>query len=121
VAEIEIEEQCLAVAFFGNQHDAGAGGIARRSKRDRGAVDADLAGGRSMQAEDRFEQLGAAGSDETEDAGNLAAPHAETDAPKIPRPGQVIGRQPRLTRLRPTSHFVLRRDRLLFPLAVPWR
>ncbi len=59
------------------------GGIARRSKRDRRAVDADLAGVGLMQAEDRFEQLRSAGSDETEEPDDLAARHGQTDVPKV--------------------------------------
>ena len=75
MAEIEIEQQALAMALFRHEHDAGARRVARRSKRDRRAVDADLAGGWTMQAEDRFEQFRAAGADESEEADDLSARH----------------------------------------------
>jgi hypothetical protein len=77
VAEIEIEEEALALSFFRDERHACRGRIARGLPLDASSIQPDLAVARPVQTEHGFEEFGSPGADEAEQSDDLPAPERE--------------------------------------------
>ena len=81
VADRGGEEQALGLAVLGDERDAGRRAARGRGDVDGAAVEADAAGGAAVGgAEERLEDLGAAGAEQAADAEDLAGVQVEVDA-----------------------------------------
>src|SRR5271163_3997701 len=76
----EIEHQALLLAILGYEAKTGLDAVPRRLRRERLAVQQDLAAVEAVQPKYRSEQFGPPGSDEPGDADDLPATHLQADA-----------------------------------------
>src|SRR5438876_7983333 len=82
--------QATRLAVFGHQRDAQPIGVRRRLDVDDAAINDDLAAAPAARdAEDRFEDFGAAGAEQTTDAQDFALPQLEVDAVQRPSPSMT--------------------------------
>ena len=87
-------DDALLLAVLGAEYDAVANGGPGRAALHRPAVHAHLTGRRQDCAAQQTHELGASGADEAEEAGDLAAGHAEGHRFPQARPGQTADLQP---------------------------
>src|SRR3954447_24983164 len=95
LADRQLEQQPEALAVLGQEPEAGAHRAARVAGAHDGAVDLDLAALHGVGAEDRPQELAAAGAEQAGDADDLAGAHLEVDGRHRPDRLQAAHRQPR--------------------------
>src|SRR5690606_10822220 len=95
----ELHDQALLAAILGDEGQPGLDGGGRVAAAQRSAVDVHLAAVVAVDAEDRPDDLTAAGADESREGDDLAAVHGEADVGEGTVPGQVAHLQARFAYL----------------------
>src|SRR4051794_35173476 len=96
LADRQLEQEPEALAVLGQQPEPGLDRAARVTGAHALAVDLDLAALHRVGAEDRAQQLAAAGAEQARDADDLARPHLEVDRRRGAHRLQAADRQARL-------------------------